>query len=56
MCVQLEKGSWSVFFAFISDNTVVGNIIYLGHYQSEFDWNNITEKVSLDVGDVTVFV
>ncbi|XP_075708079.1 protein OS-9 isoform X2 [Rhinoderma darwinii] len=53
-CLTKTKDWWTYEFCYgkhiqqyhIEESEVKGDILYLGHYQSEFDWNNETAKAS----------
>ncbi|KAM4046322.1 protein OS-9 isoform 3-T3 [Anomaloglossus baeobatrachus] len=53
-CLTKTKDWWTYEFCYgkhiqqyhIEESEVKGDILYLGHYQSEFDWNDETAKVS----------
>ncbi|XP_077153887.1 protein OS-9 isoform X2 [Ranitomeya variabilis] len=53
-CLTKTKDWWTYEFCYgkhiqqyhIEESEVKGDVLYLGHYQSEFDWNNETAKLS----------
>ncbi|CAJ0932075.1 unnamed protein product [Ranitomeya imitator] len=53
-CLTKTKDWWTYEFCYgkhiqqyhIEESELKGDILYLGHYQSEFDWNNETAKAS----------
>ncbi|KAG8585566.1 hypothetical protein GDO81_005076 [Engystomops pustulosus] len=53
-CLTKTKDWWTYEFCYgkhiqqyhIEESEVKGDVLYLGHYQSEFDWNNETAKAS----------
>lgn len=46
----------SHFMSVLIDSEIKGDVLFLGYYDSEFDWTNETAKVKLKINVLNLFI